>query len=86
MQYYSATMINNSDNSELLNRTKDLYIIDNGFSFGEFDKILEKVENYIKEKDVNSLANHQKNIQSVLSNQVLNHFVTTNKKILKEYV
>ena len=86
MQYYSATMINNTDNSELLNRTKDLYIIDNGFSFGEFDKILENVENYIKEKDVNSLANHQKNIQSVLSNQVLNHFVTTNKKILKEYV
>ena len=86
MQYYSATMINNSDNSELLNRTKDLYIIDNGFSFGEFDKILEKVENYIKEKDVNSLANHHKNIQCVLSKQVLNHFVTTNKKILKEYV
>jgi ribosomal protein S20 len=86
MQYYSATMINNTDNSELLNRTKDLYIIDNGFSFGEFDKILKKVENYIKEKDVNSLANHQKNIESVLSKQVLNHFVTTNKKILKEYV
>jgi len=86
MQYYSATMINNTDNSELLNRTKDLYIVDNGFSFGEFDKILEQVENYIKEKDVNSLANHQKNIQSVLSKQVLNHFVTTNKKILKEYV
>jgi hypothetical protein len=69
-----------------LNRTKDLYIIDNGFSYGEFDKILEKVEDYIKEKDVNSLANHHKNIQSVLSKQVLNHFVTTNKKILKEYV
>jgi superfamily II DNA or RNA helicase len=86
MQYYSATMINNIDNSELLNRTKDLYIIDNGFSYGEFDKILEKVEDYIKEKDVNSLANHHKNIQSVLSKQVLNHFVTTNKKILKEYV
>ena len=86
MQYYSATMINNTDNSELLNRTKDLYIIDNGFSFGELDKILEKVENYIKEKDVNSLANHHKNIQCVLSKQVLNHFVTTNKKILKEYV
>jgi ATP-dependent DNA helicase RecQ len=86
MQYYSATMINNTDNSELLNRTKDLYIIDNGFSFGEFDIILEKVENYIKEKDVNSLENHQKNIQSVLSKQVLNHFITTNKKILKEYV
>jgi superfamily II DNA or RNA helicase len=86
MQYYSATMINNTDNSDLLNRTKDLYIIDNGFSFGEFDKILEKVENYIKEKDINSLANHHKNIQSVLSKQVLNHFVTTNKKILKEYV
>jgi hypothetical protein len=86
MQYYSATMINNTDNSELLNRTKDLYIIDNGFSFGEFDKILKQVENYIKEKDVNSLANHQKNIESVLSKQVLNHFVTTNKKILKEYV
>lgn len=86
MQYYSATMINNTDNSELLNRTKDLYIIDNGFSFGDFDKILEQVESYIKEKDVNSLANHHKNIQSVLSKQVLNHFVTTNKKILKEYV
>lgn len=86
MQYYSATMINNTDNSELLNRTKDLYIVDNGFSFGEFDDILGQVENFIKEKDVNSLANHQKNIQSVLSKQVLNHFVTTNKKILKEYV
>lgn len=86
MQYYSATMINNTDNSELLNRTKDLYIIDNGFSFGEFDNILKHVENYIKEKDVNSLANHYKNIQTVLSRQVLNHFVTTNKKILKEYV
>jgi superfamily II DNA or RNA helicase len=86
MQYYSATMINNTDNSDLLNRTKDLYIIDNGFSFGELDEILEKVENYIKEKDVNSLANHHKNIQSVLSKQVLNHLVTTNKKILKEYV
>ena len=86
MQYYSATMINNTDNSELLNRTKDLYIVDNGFSFGEFDNILGQVENYIKEKDINSLANHQKNIQSVLSKQVLNHFVTTNKKILKEYV
>lgn len=86
MQYYSATMINNTDNSELLNRTKDLYIVDNGFSFGEFDNILVQVENYIKEKDVNSLANHHKNIQSVLSKQVLNHFVTTNKKILKEYV
>jgi ATP-dependent DNA helicase RecQ len=86
MQYYSATMINNTDNSELLNRTKDLYIVDNGFSFGEFDDILVQVENFIKEKDVNSLANHQKNIQSVLSKQVLNHFVTTNKKILKEYV
>ena len=83
MQYYSATMINNTDNSELLNRTKDLYIIDNGFSFGEFDIILEKVENYIKEKDVNSLENHQKNIQSVLSKQVLNHFITTNKKSVK---
>lgn len=86
MQYYSATMINNTDNSELLDRTKDLYTVDNGFSFGEFDKILKQVENYIKEKDVNSLANHQKNIESVLSKQVLNHFVTTNKKILKEYV
>ena len=86
MQYYSATLINNTDNSELLNRTRDLYIIDNGFSFGEFDKILKQVENFIKEKDVNSLANHQKNIQSVLSKQVLNHFITINKKILKDYV
>ncbi|MCX6228045.1 MAG: RecQ family ATP-dependent DNA helicase [Bacteroidia bacterium] len=86
LQYYSATMINNTDNSALLSRTKDIYIIDNGFPLEEFDKILNQVENCIKEKDVNSLANHHKNIQSVLSKQVLNHFVTINKKILKEYV
>ena len=59
----------------------------NRFNYiGSKFQLLDWITNFIKEKDVNSLANHQKNIQSVLSKQVLNHFITINKKILKDYV
>jgi hypothetical protein len=85
LQYYCSTMINNFDNSELLNRTKDLYIIDNGFTLTQFDKIINEVTNYIKDRDLNCLESHNKNIQSVLTKQTLNHFKNHNKKILKEY-
>jgi RecQ family ATP-dependent DNA helicase len=85
LQYYCSTMINNFDNSELLNRTKDLYIIDNSFTLTQFDKIINEVTNYIKDRDLNCLESHDKNIQSVLTKQTLNHFKNHNKKILKEY-
>ena len=86
IQYYSSTLINEVDNSELLNATKNLYVLDNGFSFEQFDEILIKVTDYITKKSQKSLALHQSNIEVVLSKHALSQIQILNFKFLEQYV
>lgn len=86
IQYYSSTLINETDNSELLNATKNLYVSENGFSYEQFDEILFKVTDYITKKSQKSLTFHQSNINSVLSKHALSQIQILNLKFLEQYV
>jgi len=86
IQYYASTLINNASNSNLLNKTKKLYVKENDFSYEEFDEILEKVTNYISQKSEKSLKHHNSNIDSVLAIHAKEQIQNINNKILSNYV
>jgi RecQ family ATP-dependent DNA helicase len=86
IQYYSSTLINEVDNSELLNTTKNLYVLENGFSIEQFDEIISNVTNYIARKSQKSLTLHHSNIETVLSKHALSQIQNLNFKFLEQYV
>ena len=87
LQYYASTLINNeSNNSKLLNDTKNLYIDENALSYQELDKILGEVSSYIAKKDKKAHTYHHKNINSILTLHAKKHIQNINHKFLTDYV
>lgn len=85
IQYYSSTLINETDNSELLNTTKNLYL-ENGFDFAGFDEIINSVTNFISKKSEKSLDFHYTNINGVLALHAKEQIENINNKFLAQYV